>query len=138
MLLLGAWVLDTVHDGPVDDPALNFLLFEGDSLPLPEITVRPAHLSEAGKVLRWSSSHFEVAAVGATHIKGLRPGKARIMVRLRSDETRTLALSVRVEADTRIPERIAISPDTVRVAAGGTSFRAEARDFQAPASAAVT
>lgn len=114
----------------------EFILFEGDSLPLPAITVTPAQLAD--QTLIWSSTQPEVAEAAATHLKGRQAGTARITARLRSDETKALTFTVVVEFNTRIPEAIAILPDTIRVAAGGASHPAWAKASPASSSSAVT
>lgn len=116
-------------------PTREFVLFEGDSLPLPGISVNPAHLAD--KSLAWSSSHPELVAVGTTYLAGLKPGAARITVRLKSDTSKTLAIQVIVAVNTRIPERIELLPETLRLAAGGAPVRALAKASPSSASAAV-
>ena len=113
----------------------EYLLLEGDSLPLPAIAVGPADLAD--KSLLWSSSHPDIVAVGAAHLKGLRAGAAQLTARLRSDDSKSLAILVKVALDARIPERLTVVPETLRVAAGGAPQRASAKGSPSSSDASV-
>lgn len=100
----------------------NFLeirLTEGDSIPLPAVTVIPADLSD--KAISWISSAPQILYVGAEYIKARSQGDAKLTAILKSNPTKTLNLDVTVLADPTLPDSLFLSPDTLFLAAKGAS-----------------
>ncbi len=96
---------------------LEFKIIEGDSIPLPVITVNPSTLSD--KSLRWTTSNSELIRVGPEYIHGLKPGSANVVVALNTDSSKNISIKFTVDVNVKIPERLILSADTLYVAAGG-------------------
>lgn len=98
-------------------PMSEITLLEGDSIPLPDIIIKPANL--AGKSLLWSSSHSDIVLVGANFIKAMKRGSSEITVSLQSDPAKKLILKITVQADAKVPESMTLSAETLFVASKG-------------------
>ncbi len=97
----------------------EYQLPEGDSIPLPPITILPASLSD--KTLVWSSSAPDVVSAGAAFLKALKAGNAQVTVKLASDPSKTVVLNIIVLDRALIPVSLALSADTLFLSAGGAA-----------------
>lgn len=100
-------------------PNRSLLMAEGDSLPLPTVTIDPANLAD--KTLLWSSSNTTVADIKGSFIKAMGPGSSEITAKLQADPSVVVKVQVKVEVGGRIPESLALTLDTLYVPAGGAS-----------------
>jgi hypothetical protein len=98
-------------------PMTEIPLLEGDSIPLPAIIIKPAYLSD--KSLLWSSPRSDIVLVGSDFVKAIRQGSAEITISLQSDPAKKLILRITVEANTKIPQSMALSVETLFVASKG-------------------
>lgn len=117
-------------------PALALQMLEGDSIPLPPITIAPATLSN--KSLLWSSSQPEAVLIRGGFLKAGKAGVSLVTAKLLVDSTRSLTLQVTVMADGRIPDSVLISPKIISLATSGAPIRATVRVTPSSASNAVT
>jgi hypothetical protein len=97
----------------------DLLVFEGDSLLLPIITISPVNLSN--KNLIWKSSNQTFVSISGKYVKGNKVGAADLTVALQVDTTRSFVFKVSVERNTKIPESLALSPETLFVATAGAA-----------------
>lgn len=116
--------------------ALEVSVMEGDSIPLPVISVTPVELSD--KTLSWTSSAPLIAYVGAGYLKAVSRGTARLTVSLNSNPAKSLNLDVTVLADPSIPDSLILTPDTLFLAAGGAPGKLSIRFYPATADPGVT
>jgi hypothetical protein len=100
------------------------LIYEGDTLPLPAISVRPANLADT--TLVWKSLDSELLAVHDTTMIGISRGVAKLQVKLRSDPGKELVLDITVAAKPSVPDTLHLSPKTFGLAAKGASKKVKA------------
>ncbi len=117
-------------------PMKEIPMLEGDSLTLPAIIVKPAGLSD--KTLTWTSSDNEVLVVGDTFIKAVKKGSVDLTITLKSDPTKSLVLKITVDINTKIPESLALSAETLYVATNGAPGKLLVAATPTSASNAVT
>ena len=94
-------------------------LVEGLSLKYPAITVQPS--THSNKAIKWSTPNPEIISVGTDSLKALKPGSAKLIAALELDPSKTLNIQVTVLVNTKIPESLLLSPDTLLLATGGAS-----------------
>lgn len=99
--------------------ALSLTLTEGDSVSLPKITVTPVELSE--KSVAFTSSAPNLLQVGATFLRALQRGAAKLTATLISNPAKTLILNVTILPNPLTPDSLFLSPDTLHLAAGGSA-----------------
>jgi hypothetical protein len=114
----------------------DVLIFEGDSLLLPSITITPANLSN--KRLIWKSSNQAVLVINDRYLKGMQVGLAELTVALQADTTRTFVFKVSVERNTKIPESLTLSAESLFVATAGAAEHLSVVASPFSASKAVT
>jgi hypothetical protein len=125
-----------VPDGGLSSLISELVLIEGDSLLIPTITVTPANLID--KKVKVTSSNPEVIWLSSTYMKALRPGTADLVFKLVSDTSKSLSIHVAVQINSRIPESITLSADSLIVAANGGPAFLSVKASPSSASNAVT
>ncbi|HLP42512.1 MAG TPA: Ig-like domain-containing protein, partial [Fibrobacteria bacterium] len=105
-------------------------LREGETVPLPSVTVLPATLAD--KSLDWVSRDPKVLQVDGATLKGLLPGSAMLVAVLRSDPLRRDSVTVDVDAKDallRILDSLRIEPDALTLAVKGPPGRLRVRAY---------
>jgi hypothetical protein len=74
--------------------ARNLTMHEGDSLPLPRISVSPDSLSDKG--ILWRVSDTAILVLGPDYIKAKTHGSATLTAKLRSDSAKTFAILITI------------------------------------------
>ncbi len=116
--------------------SLDLQLTEGDSVPLPTITVTPLELKD--KSLSYMSSSPLVLQVGSTGLKALQRGTASLTVTLKSNPSKFLVLNVTIVPNPLVPDSLFVTPDTLRLAAEGAPGNLSVRVAPSSADPAVT
>jgi len=125
-----------VPNGGLSSLIRELVMIEGDSLPIPSITVAPANLLD--KSLKITSSNSEVILLGSAYMKALKPGTADLVFKLNSDTSKSLSIHVSVLINGRIPESIALSAESLIVAVNGAPALLSVKASPTSASNAVT
>lgn len=96
-------------------------LIEGDSLPLPAISIIPGNLAD--KRLAWSSADPDVVGIGIGSLRALMEGNTQVTARLVADTSKSLAIRTKVFARAVVPGEISLAVDTLFLSAHGPSGR---------------
>ncbi len=120
----------------LSSPVRELQMIEGDSVPLPEISVKPPSLSD--KTILWTIANPDLLFIGDGYVKALKAGSTKITIRLKSDTTKFLSLDITIALNGKIPESLTLSPDTLFLASGGASGRFTVKTVPSSASNAVT
>jgi len=110
-------------------------MVEGDSIPIPVLTIEPAGL--ANTELVWSASPPEILTLGATFIKADRAGTAQLTASLKADSSVSVSLKIVVLEGGKVPESLVIVPESLTVAAAGSPGVLTVRVFPSTATSVV-
>jgi len=112
-------------------------LREGDSVALPSVKIEPLNLSN--KDLIWLSRQPHLLAVTATHLKGLAPGIATLVIALKSDTAKKDSLAVEVLPKSGLLiDSLRLTPDPLVLALRGPPGRFTVNPDPSHASREVT
>lgn len=103
---------------------LAYRIYEGDTLPLPHISIRPANLVDT--TLIWKSLDMDLLVVHDTTMIGISRGSAKLQARLKSDPGKEVVLDITVAPKPSVPDTLHLSPKTLELAAKGASKRIKA------------
>jgi hypothetical protein len=121
-------ILPGTHLTPDD---LEIVLTEGDSVPLPKITVTPIELSD--KSIAFVSSSPTQLMVGAGYLRALGRGIVKLTADLVSNPSHQLTFRVTIQPNPLTPDSLEIVPDTLFLAANGAPGSVTAKAFPATA-----
>jgi photosystem II stability/assembly factor-like uncharacterized protein len=116
--------------------SLDLTLTEGDSLPLPAITVTPVELSD--KTVLFVSSAPQLLQVGSGFMRALQRGSAKLTGTLKSNPSKSILINVTILANPLTPDSLFVLPDTLRLAADGAPGSLSVRVSPSSADPAVT
>jgi photosystem II stability/assembly factor-like uncharacterized protein/uncharacterized protein YjdB len=105
--------------------ATNLKMMEGDSLPLPQVSVLPNKLVD--KSLSWSSSNPEIVVVRPEGFEANKAGSSIIRVVLVSDTSKSITINITVISNPNFPESLKLNADTIFLAANGAAGRLAAQ-----------
>jgi hypothetical protein len=97
--------------------ALELTMVEGDSIPFPKIIVVPLELSD--KTVVFTSSSPNLLQAGTGYLRALKRGTVKLTATLKSNPIKSIAFNVTISANPLIPDKLDLSPDSLRIAAGG-------------------
>lgn len=115
---------------------LELQMTEGDSVSFPKITVTPVELSD--KSLSFASSAPQLLQVGPTYLRALQRGTAKLTATLKSNPGKSLVFNVTILPNPLTPDSLFLTPDTLRLAAGGSAGSLAVKVSPASADTAVT
>ncbi|MBW8887628.1 MAG: hypothetical protein JF616_07710 [Fibrobacteres bacterium] len=114
-------VLIFLHPTLSTGAAFNIQVGVGERVPLPQVQVHPATLTEPG--IRWASENTAIAAVDGSQLVGISDGSTRLTVSLDKDSTQKIVFTVRVGSGSVPPTRLILDRDTLHLAVNGAPAR---------------
>jgi uncharacterized protein YjdB len=110
---------------------------QGDSVPLPMVTVAPPELLD--KAVEWYTLDTQFVSIGTGRYLAKKTGTAHLRVRIKSDPSKQAGFTVEVAARAggKYPDSLRLLPDTLRLSVDGAEGRFTLKVYPPSASGSV-